>query len=306
MNEESASLIEKQLKQLNGNYNAQVILADMIRNGFSIEDFLVSNKGIFQRSFRKDILKVDKRETGKDKYRIELDLSRNGIYDLLPQGVLHTQGITNHKKVNVSDMTEVYKRRKKEEAEARDFFFPFEYELFLHLLTLEEEERRLLYGYRHIFHEFLIHFWDLDSVLSKKYLSGLLKVLPFMSKISGDFDLICTCLTEILDVEVRYILKFEEEYLSDISKLGSARLSQNLILGNNTASLPFVEFSFSGIKDENIVDFLEYGKTREFIHKFFDYAVPVEFNSRIRIFAEDKPAKKQEKHFGRLGVTLKI
>ncbi|MGB1309498.1 MAG: hypothetical protein ACPG6B_11345, partial [Oceanihabitans sp.] len=101
------------------NLKAEVIIAELQKNSnLTNKDVVVHHKSAFKRSHRRDILDIGLIEDNK----LHVNLSRNGLYDQLPEGLFHTKDTKN----TSITYTELRKTYKKEEQDARHFFLPLE------------------------------------------------------------------------------------------------------------------------------------------------------------------------------------
>ena len=121
--------IAQKLEDVNFDIKIEVLLAELIKNFPELKNhFLITNKGQFTRNYRRDILQTSTHnfDTTVLPYLL-IELSRDGFYDMLPEGVFHYPTASEVRQ-DVADMTREYKKKKKEEQEARVFFTPFENE----------------------------------------------------------------------------------------------------------------------------------------------------------------------------------
>ena len=78
--EHTAQLIEN----FPSDIRAEVLMADLIQNGFLPTDFMVLCKSVFKRGYGRDILKAEKIAVNDMTDMLAIHLSRDGLYDLLP------------------------------------------------------------------------------------------------------------------------------------------------------------------------------------------------------------------------------
>jgi len=159
-NDELSSVFEE-LVSLFDNLKAEIIVTEVQKNTNNDISFLIQNQSSFSRSFRRDIINISHL---KDNDNIQLNLSRNGLYDSLPEGLFHAH---EESKKNLS-FSAKRKRYKDEEKDARRFFSPIESEFFNQRLNIEANERDILSNFYDLKDDFLIDFWKIDKVIPKK------------------------------------------------------------------------------------------------------------------------------------------
>ena len=84
MQEKLLNKIVKELASVYENIKAESIVLELQNNSSIANDFLVENKSSFKRGYRRDVLKSKKKDS-----KLLLELSRDGVYDALPECVFH-------------------------------------------------------------------------------------------------------------------------------------------------------------------------------------------------------------------------
>ncbi|MCH5720992.1 hypothetical protein [Niabella hibiscisoli] len=107
---------------------AEAVFASLEEAGHGASDIKAFNKGGFKKGFSNDVEQVLIEESG-NRVSFEMALNRDGIYDLLPEGLFH-QSKGNTRVNSVQDAVEEHKQFKEEEKLARKFFTPLEQLLF--------------------------------------------------------------------------------------------------------------------------------------------------------------------------------
>ena len=205
MNKEQATDIIGEIESITQNIKAEIIVAHLLNLGLSIKDTTIHNEGSFTRPYRKDILKISAIEYSFDNFELHFSLTRNGIYDLLPEGVSHSQDSVSAVR-NAKTFAADCLRRKKETEEARKFFKPIENAIFHQLVKLEQKEEELLIHDKTSFYEFMIAFWKVKR-MPQPYEGFLVRLMPHMHSFAGNFPLLCICLEKILKIPVKYTIQ---------------------------------------------------------------------------------------------------
>lgn len=266
------------------NLRAEVLVSELLENThLTEEDIIVLAKSTFSRGFRRDLM--DSKINSNDKF--EINISRNGIYDALPQGVFH-------KSVGIdTNLTygEIRQKNKKEEKDARMLFAPIENEFFLQRVYLEQEEKNTIFELNNsLENSFAIDFWGIKEKVPKEYIFEFTKVLPYAHKVSKSESLIAQCLEQILNEKV--LIKKTFKSLENPSK----KNSKNDILGLNSSLLVektnvlypfyFITIEISSLK--NRYRYQENAIGNQLISVFCEYFVPLEIEYEINITFNQK------------------
>ena len=169
MKAKALEIIFEELISVYENLKAEVLIAEIQENSdITIDGFVIANKSTFSRSYRRDIINVDNLLYDD---LLTLNLSRNGLYDTLPEGLFHEQQVSG----GAQSYTDRRKVVKEEEQDARLFFAPLESEFFYQRLQVERNERALLDDFYNLKDDFLMNFWKLDINIPKHYILKLIK-----------------------------------------------------------------------------------------------------------------------------------
>lgn len=273
--------IHEELSTVYENLKAEVLVAEIQENSAAnIDDFVISNKGTFSRAYRRDIIDVDAM-LNEDK--LTLNLSRNSLYDVLPEGLFHAPHV--HKEGD--SYTNRRKVVKQEEQDARLFFAPIESEFFYQKLYVEQHERAMLDDFYNLKDDFLIDFWNLDTDIPQEYMVKLMKVLPHSHKITGDLELTRLCLAKILGQHVSFKSTYCDKASTEIgrAKAESAagfQLGVNSMLDGDSYEVytPVLEVSIGPVAQKKAGRYLEKNGVSKFIETFYDYFLPMELETK--------------------------
>ncbi len=266
----------------NHDIKAEVLIADLMENGLSPEDFVVIPTGSFRRRFSSDIKKAETLRLNNNQQLLTVQINRDGIYDSLPEGLFHTAPDQPFRES--TEMSQDSKKMRLEEKESRAFFVPFENEIFLQRTALETGERKILNRFREsLFDEIFPEFWNLDKSLNPLFVAGLVQLLHFAHWIAGNPTLTARSLELIIGERVRVHVvpsgkskESEKKDAVDNILLGSARLGMDFVCGSRFDDLlPAMEFVIGPLQQGRIHDFLETGDTTKFLNVFYNYFLPV-------------------------------
>ncbi len=268
--------IQAQLDAFYLNLKAEILVAELLEHSdLSWEDLFVLHKSTFSRGYRRDI--IDTKVNVHDK--LEIQISRNGIYDALPKGLFH-QPISSKTSLTFS---EIRQRSKTEEKEARALFAPLENEFFYQRVAIEQHEQQVTQELSNTDRSFLIDFWGVKNLVHQRYLMALIKLLPSANKISKNKDLLAHALSEILGDHV-YIEKTYQPFTEQTSQSNTAMvLGTNAVLETNTTDTLYPHYNINidleHIKDKPLYE--PQGQARQLIEVFCAYFVPLEIDWTI-------------------------
>ncbi len=274
---------------------AEALVGDLLDNGLKPDDFLAINKGLFKRKYARDIESFNKIKFENGQEVAAIYLNRDGVYDSLPEGLFHdkTESSLNEQ----SNISEESKKLKEQEKEVRNFFLPFENEIFLQRVKAELEERKILSNFsENLFDDIYPEFWNLDRKLSRKYVSRMVLLLHLIYQIAGNLTLTAKALESILEetVTVKMVANSLNGTQNDKKP---AKRAQNNLLGLGSLGVNFVcgedvpdmgktiEFTIGPLKNTTVDEYVENGTVSNFLNCFYSYFVPagLEVKSKVVI-----------------------
>lgn len=279
MNTSEIEDIFNELISVYQNLKAEVLIAEVQeRKNIKFDQIVINNKSTFKRPYRRDLLKIEKSNLKEDV--LSLDLSRNGVYDYLPEGLFHKQENDNSKTFTTKRL-----KSKKEELAARSFFSPVENEFFNQRLNIEKNERVLLNNFYSLKDDYLIDFWKLNTDMPREYLLKLIKLLPYAFKIAGDLELARLSLEKILKNKVG----FEKKYHTNL-KPNKRNRKKYLILGvdsvldniDHTILQPYLEVTIWLKDSKEIKEYISTKGIDQFLAVFYDYFLPLELDIKTK------------------------
>ena len=274
---------------------AEVLIADLIKEGFSHTDFLIYFDSLFKRRYSKDVLKAEKIVINDIEEILAIRLARDGLYDLLPEGLFHA---SSDEVVTTSrGMASDSKKESGIEKETRKFFQPFENELFYQKVQLELQERSILQKLNdNSLDDFFLDFWKIDRSLPDVLIIRLSALLPFVREIAGDFRMTASCLGSILSEEVDYSIHYKSDMRPEQGRsesdescsLGNTRLGVSMIPGQHSEeSFKAIRFIIGPLKNSGIEPYLENGNIAGFIDCFCNYFVPMEITPEFEVIMDE-------------------
>jgi hypothetical protein len=269
---------------------AEAALAALLEEDLlQLEDIIIYAKGLFERPNARDILETSIKPAGKDKEdALHLYLSREGLYDGLPEALFHqARGRRGFK--DLEEMLTESKLQRQEEQEARTFFLPFEQEFFRKRIQIEQNERSVLFqmGPKLLGRLFRDRI-DQESQLDEK--QKLYYLLPLAHRIAGDLKLTMECFSMILLEEV-IIRELPPKMIrlsdQEVPGIGETVLGKNMVIGQEVPSESRHFLIHVGpVKAKSLPLFLEGGRKWKLLQLLVNSFLPVEYETTIEIVAK--------------------
>lgn len=282
------NLITETIHNITYDIKAEAIIGDLIQNGFLNDDFIAIHDGSFKRRYGRDIDFSEELKLENGQKITGIHLNRDGLYDSLPEGLFHQK--TGAPQKESDKVSGVSKKLKAEEKAARNFFLPFENEIFFQRIHLELEERKILSRFsENLFDDIFPEFWNLDKTLDRKYIRRMVMFLHFSHQIAGNLNLTAKCLESILKENVTVKVKkskgpvnMEMGDLNQILKsslLGSVELGNDFVSCSDSDSISTtIEFNIGPLKSTDVCEYLVKGSASNFLSCFYDYFLPADLD----------------------------
>jgi hypothetical protein len=282
----SKSALIKELEDSNQDFKASVVAAELAGNGVPGESFFFRNQSTFKRPVSRDIEEIfwNNGEYDQGSDFLVFDLNREGIYDMLPEAMVHAQ---NRKRKMGEAAYKVGLELRKQERDARKFFSPLENEFHHRSFKLDVVERELLKNNNpRRNREFFNYFFEDSSALNDQQLLVLLHILPLSQKIRGNANLIGLTLSRILGFRViisqQWTIRTYVLPPGVAPTLGDGKLGTDTVL-NDLASVVVRRFDV-GIMDvpaKEYKDFSGKGKHLNVLNFILPYFFPANTEYQI-------------------------
>lgn len=268
---------------------AETAVASIVASGYDREAFMVSAQHFFSREYTKDISEASLFEDEWDRSLVQLQLSRPGFYDMLPEGLFFQPGNSEYSNnTGVTEMAALYRHNKQKEKGIRKFFQPFEHAGFYQLLQLEEEERELLLGLeKNLLHQHFRRFWNLPEELNNRITAYFILLIPYAHRICGDIELMQECLELLLEeeIEITYTAPGLTAVETEMeNRLGEQLLGENMVCGDSfMEEYPAFKYAIGPLTHTRITDYLPGGRGDVVINTFSRFFLPAEAVSETEI-----------------------
>lgn len=281
-------------------YKAEVIAAELLEEGILLDNIHVWPLGSAKRNYSKDVLSSEfSGDDEKSRLEIKFEVSREGLYDMLPEGMFH-QPDPKKTGFTVDNLLDNIRRVKEEESFARRFFFVFEKEFYRARIRMEYNERRSIdsisgfdsEGYSNIFErELYLRIWpDLEGI-DKKYRSALIQYLPEAYAIVGDEDLTHFVFRSVTGEPIELSYSYQSwlpEKKSLQSELGSCFLGYDAFATKGCLNdAPKVTLQIGPLVMHRPEDFWNEGKGIKLIDFMVKYFIPAECDFQLVLLLEE-------------------
>jgi hypothetical protein len=275
--EQNVSLLAA-LESLSHDFKASVVGAELADNGIAPDTLFFRNQSTFKRPVSKDIEEIFWDNITDDAGHLVFELNREGIYDMLPEALIHNQS----RKKGADEKLGSELRR--QEREARKFFSPLENEFHHRGLELDIIERELLKNNNpKRTREFFNYFFEDSSILTDQQLLVLMHILPLSHKIRGDLGLIALSISKILNYQVSISERWIRQHYALAShsnrRLSGGTLGADTILNDHfTIPSRYFDISISGITADDYAHFTGSGKHINVLNFILPYFFPATAN----------------------------
>ncbi len=283
----------------------ELLLESLLKNKIDDSNIVFRNNGLFYRKFSKDKMQISTDPNDSD--ILNIDISRDGFYDILPESVSH-----NYSNTDSNNPVQEFKTRKKEEKEARHFFNPIENELFRFKHAIEQNESLFFSslnanGIVDIIKTILVFKKNIPDTLVVKMFYALLQQKENSKQ---DITEIVSILDQIIEEKITYtVTNIKLEHLSDDNEK-----SDDFIMGINTTLESYEEiflkkytFKVGPLKNSNtLTNYFENGVMESFLNNFFNLFLPfhVQYAFEMVLKKKDEQFSMEEQEFkSRLGIS---
>jgi hypothetical protein len=285
------------INQLPDDLKAETLLALLVGDHISLREILCSCEGQLNRTWSRDInmAVIERLSTGNDMLKVKLN--RDGIYDYLPEAVIHELAGSDCSSGN--EMAKESMRLKTQEKESRLFFQPLENELFLQAIQLAAQENQLFQRiYANKLMGIIPDFWQIDHKLPENYIIRMLKLLPEAHIIAGSLALIAQSLefilTEKISIKTRNPGTDCQETAGDhlAGVLGSCSLGIDSLLGLfASGDVNHLFLQIGPVREMQTEERIKDGSLYKFLQCFYGYFVPVEFEITTQFIPDNEQGR---------------
>lgn len=275
-------------------FKAEVIAAELVENGTEADRILILMLGALKRTFSKDVGSIDEELSGYDhKEYFVVTTPKEGIYDMLPQGLFHQPTAYKSGKSD-KDLIKLIKLRKEEERHARKFFLPFEATInFLRMqMALYENRLDKRSHYDELVSIFSDH-WEIFNWLDARQANIFLHLVPIIHDMRDNHPIIETIFEMLFLLPVRISLRRQlplHPAEPVLSRMGDSTLGVDLTTGNAlyNEGVDEISVSIGPMKNEDLQQFMPGAVNDKILQILSDYFLPVHLDIIIEFVLEDK------------------
>ncbi|MVT11662.1 type VI secretion system baseplate subunit TssG [Chitinophaga tropicalis] len=296
-NAQKATVLEEvidHIRRLNYDVRAEVVVGELFDNKVQEEEVAVQMQNVFTRSFNKDILDAQLDDSQPYHPFVTMVLSRDGIYDRLPEGLFHAF-TPQRQQQSVSEMVAGYKKQQQEQQEARKFFRPLEHEFFLQRVFLEQREKHLLFdAFGKDADDLFLSFWGIPKGLPREATGRLVRLLPYIHRIAGNLELVGLYLEAILNEPVNIICRNHPVpvHTGSQTALGECRLGVDTMTGDLFyTDMPLVRVIIGPLQHHRVYDFLAWQPLGKLLDTCLGFLLPADVE--VETILEPHPDEKQ-------------
>ncbi|MEO7306562.1 MAG: type VI secretion system baseplate subunit TssG [Ferruginibacter sp.] len=284
-------------------FKAEVIAAELIDNHVPAEQIMILMLGARKRAYSKDVDAVTEElsDYNNKEYTL-IGTHKEGIYDMLPQGIFHSPTLPKNAK-SQSEIIANIKKHRIEESNARRLFLPFEAAINHLRIQMALFENRLDKGAHHndLVSLFKSH-WAIFNYLDTAQADIFLQVLPLIHDIRDDYEAAAIIIELLLSVPVKITghLQGPVKCANPVfSSLNDTQLGINFTTGNEV---------YNGGEDEIIVNigpidnarlkqFMPGTKNGKILESLCDYLLPVhvDVTTNFELFDTEKAMRLADK-----------
>lgn len=228
-------IVDKTVNTTESDYKSEIVVANLIDQGYNPDRIFLIRNGGARRGFAKDIegIEIQFSEYDLQDY-LHILVNKEGIYDILPEGLFHQPINKKHAK-DKEDILDEIRIHRQEEFFARRFFQPFEVEVDYAIsnVYLYEFQFDKKISNKHFINVFT-HYWPILKYLSSRQAILFMHCIPLLHKIRNRYKEVEEIMSKILDVPVSLIKQKLPAKKADShfeSELGNTILGVDSVLG---------------------------------------------------------------------------
>lgn len=265
-------------------YKAVAHAADLIeRDVIAADRVEIIPLGPDKRAFAKDIENTSVYYSEKRRQdRIRISTNREGLYDMLPEGLFHRPP-TGSAGMDEESMIKDIRERREEEKQARLFFTPFDAEInHVRIMTELYEnmlDKKTTYSDLSRIFEFG---WDEFNLLNKEQSIIWMHLLPEIQQKRNDIDFVSKVLTALFNLPIAIVNATAHVKPIKIAdhlqvELGSGALGIDTIIGDSfTPENESFNINIGPTSPQELVSFIPGQKNRAILDMAISYLMPVD------------------------------
>lgn len=272
-------LSQRTTNSLDSDYKAEVVAASLIEQGIDPDYVAIVRKGIARRGISKEVEEVYQQFSDYDLLEyLCIDANKEGMYDMLPQGIFH-QPINKYKTKDKEDIMEEIRIHRAEEFFARKFFHLFE--LITDRTLTEAYLFEIKYDRKTSHPEFtnlFNQYWPILKVLTLKQGVFFMHVIPLLHQIRSHYGNMEQAFSLILDVPVKITeirLPAKKAKKNFESNIGESEMGVDFVLGKQFDDAIYdLKLTIGPISSDIMKNYLETAKGYKILEELCEIFLP--------------------------------
>lgn len=270
--------------------NAETLFAELLQNGLTTNQLNISKNSAFKKLYRKDIESAFFDQDDQGTAIATVGIHRDGIYDVLPEGLFH-QPTSTGSGINTFAMVAESRKLREEEKKARLFFQPFDHEFMLFATQVEQQERYLM---QQILWGNLAgdpySFWGIPKQIPKAQATMLTGIMPWAYLIKGNAGLTTKAMEMIMD---KKITVEKQRFTNQVTKSEPFTINDFILGEDSVIGSIFFEESLSWVFTiwEILDTEMEYYTSNQYLGRLLDLFIEIFIPVEIDAVFEYKPAE---------------
>lgn len=217
-----------------------------------------------------------------------LDTPREGLYDQLPPFLFHAIPPTAGPAPEAEVLLAQLRHEREVEQETRQFFLPFDTELYyLRLLRYERERQADQLAEAPVLRAEFTHGWPILRRLDPPTASLFIQVLPFIHQLRGNIEWLGRFLAVVFGVPVRF--EAEQPLVHQVAAaeapglaLGQCRLGVNALAGSTFSDgYNATHLHLGPVPARRVAEFLPASAPRALLQELLGYFLPASLEVRL-------------------------
>lgn len=282
-------------------YKAAVLAAELVEAGFDINRLFIWPSGSARRNFSKDVLNVEwYAPDGGYKNYLCIKSSREGLYDMLPEGLFHAS-VPYSSTRTTEELIDQIKLHKEQEKQARKFFLPLEAEINMFRVLIELHENKI--DKKNIYNDLVEIFrpgWEIFELLDQQQANIFLHLIPLLHEAKGDLVRLEQVVTLMLGWPVKVTTGMAGVWLGDGgSILGESKLGIDLVAGNTfLEGDEEVTITIGPVSVTDALQLMPGERLEQVVKWLVGYFVPGDVSTRMEVEIINKEMKLEESILG--------
>lgn len=283
-------------------YKAAVLAAELVEGGFDINRLFIWPSGSARRNFSKDVLSVEwYAPDGGYKDYLCIKSSREGLYDMLPEGLFHAS-VPYSSTRTTEELIDQIKLHKEQEKQARKFFLPLEAEINMFRVLIELHENKI--DKKNIYNDLVEIFrpgWEIFELLDQQQANIFLHLIPLLHEAKGDLVRLQQVVALMLGWPVRVTTGMAGVCFSGDSGsiLGESKLSIDLVAGNTfLEGDEEVTITIGPVSATDALQLIPGERLEQVVKWLVGYFVPGDVSTRMEVEIINKEMKLEESILG--------